>query len=71
MPRNKRHLELTPAELENLVHAAAAFSNELQQCMCNLRPTGQHYKLIGDLHDKVTATVEEITGDPPAWRRGW
>jgi len=71
MPRHKRHPELTLPELENLVDAAAAFSNELQQCMCNLRPTGQHYKLLGDLHDKVTATVEEITGEQPTWRRGW
>jgi hypothetical protein len=71
MPRHRRHRELTATELENLVVASATFSRDLQQFICDLRPTGEHYKLISDLYDKVSATVEEITGEPPSWRCGW
>ena len=71
MPRHRRHVELRAAELEALTDAAAVFSRELQQHMCNLKPGGQQYKQVSDLHDKVCESVKAITGDPPKWRRGW
>lgn len=69
MSRPKRYLEMTDLERDHFEADARYFFEQMQKRLSRLRPTGEHYKILGALSQQVNETVQTVTGKAPGWTR--